>query len=298
MTFLNLSGVRRLPLIRSFMWALPFGILILLSCRPVSAQSYGPLEYRVDRHIVRFEGEQTLVVIGPTTTELAQEVREIENDRIRTIRITSLGGDRGGAIALAKLVYENQWNVVVSGFCASGCAHYILAASPHVTLENDAFVLFHHSGAAIKAMLGSENASLLPASYFSDEAWVLQLYRERGIDERLLLAPFAALEPRCYFWVSTPAETPEDVRFFTEGQGWSASASVLASYGLRIYGDSPDSHAELMRRIRLSMLLLLDDRIIFAMARDEAREALSIRQVAATPECDPATQVRVHDNAH
>lgn len=89
-------------------------------------------------------GPRELVLGGPITSDaVAAVARSLEgNGAARVLRVNSPGGDVDAAIRLGRMIRERGLQVNVERVCATVCAVYLLPASPKVTFENDAVILF------------------------------------------------------------------------------------------------------------------------------------------------------------
>lgn len=88
----------------------------------------------------------TIYYKGETSKKSVEEFEKLlvsSRNQIDTLVINSEGGDVMAGLHLGGLVHEYQLNVVVRELCASSCANYVLTASPHVLVEEQAVIGWH-----------------------------------------------------------------------------------------------------------------------------------------------------------
>ncbi|MCF7518106.1 MULTISPECIES: hypothetical protein [unclassified Pseudoalteromonas] len=85
----------------------------------------------------------TIYFQGETSKQNVEKFEQLlvtSSQQINTLIINSQGGDVMAGLHFGGLVHEYQLNVVVREFCASSCANYVLTASPHVFVEEQAVI--------------------------------------------------------------------------------------------------------------------------------------------------------------
>jgi hypothetical protein len=89
-------------------------------------------------------GPRELVLGGPITSAAVDGIaRSLEGaTAARVLRVNSAGGDADAAMRLGRMIYERDLQVNVERVCATVCALYLLPASPRVTFEKDAVIVF------------------------------------------------------------------------------------------------------------------------------------------------------------
>ena len=85
-----------------------------------------------------------LVLGGPITSDAVDGIaRSLDaGGAVPVLRVNSPGGDADAAMRLGRMIHERGLQVNVERVCATVCALYLLPASPRVTFENDAVILF------------------------------------------------------------------------------------------------------------------------------------------------------------
>lgn len=124
----------------------------------------------------------------------------IKSSNPKEIVINSQGGDTGAAMNIARLIAQNDIEVVIEGRCFSACAHFILMTAPQVTVEENSVVGFHYNAAASTALLG--RSDLLPKEgvefHLKLAAREVLFYREFGLSIEWLLEPLWRVKPICF----------------------------------------------------------------------------------------------------
>jgi hypothetical protein len=139
---------------------------------------------------------------GPIDAAMRQRFQEMLGPEIRTVRITSQGGQIVEALRIAAIIQSREIDVVVKDFCLGACAQYIFVAGHQRRLEDQALVGFMYSikSAANVLAVASETLevrnsieALMGRLAYEEE----ELYRKRGVDPALLVDPQLALQPTC-----------------------------------------------------------------------------------------------------
>jgi len=63
--------------------------------------------------------------------------------RVKSIQITSSGGEVEAAIHLARWVFANKLDIIVEKYCLSSCANYVFPAGQHKTIRTGSVVAWH-----------------------------------------------------------------------------------------------------------------------------------------------------------
>ncbi|MDN2483252.1 hypothetical protein [Vibrio agarivorans] len=90
--------------------------------------------------------DDTLVYDGMITGDgVLEAVRIVRTSKtpIKTLRITSTGGDMAVGIEFGYFVREHNLDVEVSELCFSACANYILPAANNVTIHTNSLIGWH-----------------------------------------------------------------------------------------------------------------------------------------------------------
>lgn len=138
--------------------------------------------------------EHTILFVGETSQDAANNFIQLASERpdqLRTLIVTSGGGDTKGGMAMGYYVRDHQLDVRVRGACMSSCANYIAPAGRSLHLENDA-LLGWHGGAlqiiwpGLGPIMEDENMAAMINAQFDE--WCLQeneFYDSLGVSRSL-----------------------------------------------------------------------------------------------------------------
>lgn len=189
----------------------------------------------------------TLEFIGPIDAASVQTAENlITEGNLRTLKITSRGGQSRASRELGELVLTHHMRVVVDRLCGSGCAHFVFAVAPKRVVMPGAIVLFHNTPAAMHAMVQHDPDPRV-RDFFKDEAVAdLTLYRRAGIEPALLLAPNAQMDVQCYALAQIAPQTAIlDVLGYGRYREVALTAAALRTFGVDFDGALPESQQEL-----------------------------------------------------
>jgi hypothetical protein len=111
----------------------------------------------VDFQIQRIDAA-TLKFDGDIDKESADALFKALDDRVRTLRVTSPGGDMWQGILIGKYIHDHRITVEVDNLCASSCANYLFLAAASKRVLPGAVLGFH--GDLIGEMSGEKQAAL------------------------------------------------------------------------------------------------------------------------------------------
>lgn len=86
--------------------------------------------------------EKTLAFRGPILPGSYEEMKDMLDAQVRTLVVTSVGGEVEPAIRMGKLIWERKLNVVVQHYCLSSCANYLFLAG-YKKIIKEGIVGFH-----------------------------------------------------------------------------------------------------------------------------------------------------------
>lgn len=89
--------------------------------------------------------EQTLKIQGDITQGAYQAFKSSFNTKIKTVHVSSPGGNVAEAVKIGLDLMKNGVDVVVDGPCLSSCANYFFLAGKHKFFGENGFVGFHGS---------------------------------------------------------------------------------------------------------------------------------------------------------
>lgn len=88
--------------------------------------------------------EDTLFYNGQITdTSFLVFLKLVNKHPVKTVSISSTGGDAENALKIASYIFSHGMDVDVRNVCASACANYIFPAGKNKHLSNDSYLLWH-----------------------------------------------------------------------------------------------------------------------------------------------------------
>lgn len=84
-----------------------------------------------------------LILSGEINKNLYEYYTDKISKNIKTIIVTSLGGDVKYGIYIGKDIYDRKLNVIVRDYCFSSCANYIFLAGKKKFIEKNSIIGFH-----------------------------------------------------------------------------------------------------------------------------------------------------------
>lgn len=217
----------RTPSVASIILATP---LLLPSCGAAEthedANSTAPaIELQVDGSELHFA--------GPIDRRSADEIISAINSdsSLRTLMITSAGGQMPDALRIAEAVHDHQLDVAVRGYCISACAQYILPAGRYKRIEENSIVGFH--GSPTMALRLFENVGHEGAAVFRQQSNATnEFYGRLGLSPEILIDAAIEMEPVCL--VENPVLARSDPERY--GVAWRYSALLLSPAQLEQLG--------------------------------------------------------------
>jgi hypothetical protein len=135
---------------------------------------------------------------GPINRHGIEVLNGLPLATVKTLEITSPGGNERASIELGEFVRSGAWNVEVRKYCLSGCASYVFPMAQAKTIHDGAIVGCHNN---VIAMMHLGTFST-PGNEWSPEERERQrraqaLYKAAGIQEEFPLNCFAQVVPFC-----------------------------------------------------------------------------------------------------
>lgn len=173
---------------------------------------------------------------------------------IRTVLVSSAGGQPVHALKIAEGMVAGGMDVVVRTACLGACAQYILVAGRNRHVEDDSLVAFQLSFTGLEAITelleGDLPEGLQAGLQGLDDmaAAEKRLYQQRGVSGSLLSETMVALQPRCLI---LRRDSPGAINGLSLSQMtyrmWVPTKKQLASFGLDFAGYWPKSRKQLVR---------------------------------------------------
>jgi hypothetical protein len=187
---------------------------------------------------------RTITIAGPID---ASATSTVETQGPSNVVVDSLGGDAVAAITLADVIHRRRISVTAMGVCASSCAQYVFAASPHRRVARGSLLLFRDTATAMKAIVSDDSDQTVRTLFDARSRRELSLYATLGIDSRLLLLPLVQVRTVCYEVLRTPDNRVADIRFRASKMGWATSKDELERMGFRFAGALPRRSVDFYR---------------------------------------------------
>lgn len=181
---------------------------------------------------------------GPIDAAMRERFEAMLGPEIKTVRITSQGGQIIDALRIGAIIQSREIDVVVRDFCTGACAHYIFIAGHHRKLEDGALVGFMNTIKSSAAVLAMATDTLQVRNtiegvtgqyaYLEEE-----LYRKRGVDTALLTDPAVAMQPSCVILKREGRAVSWNTS--SNYMMWVPSRQYLKDAGVEFEGDWPKS---------------------------------------------------------
>jgi hypothetical protein len=181
---------------------------------------------------------------GPIDTAMRERFEAMLGPEIKTVRITSQGGQIADALRIGAIIQSRDIDVVVRDFCTGACAQYIFIAGHNRKLEDGALVGFMNTIKSSAAVLAMATDTLQVRNtlegitgqyaYLEEE-----LYRKRGVDASLLMDPSLAMQPRCVILKRESRAVSWNTS--SNYMMWVPSRQYLKDAGVEFEGDWPKS---------------------------------------------------------
>ena len=228
-------------------------------------------------------------ITGHIDARIAKLAQEALERGVRTIRITSGGGDTLPALALARDIRKHHAALTVEGICGGACANYLfLAATKRTVRPGAAGDLLRHrqreagDGAAAKA--ATLNRDYAPAARQE-----IALAAEAHVNQALLLEPMLRLHPSCYALTSHDTAGRSYVNYRSDFVGWTPSRAYLARAGVRVGGFWPANKAQFQAAFRRAFPNGANGKIAEFGPGHPSNLAALKKRLKAVPQCNPRT---------
>ena len=128
------------------------------------------------------------------------KVRDLVNVGYSNVIITSPGGNHVSAINIAKVLNDNQINLIVDGVCFSACAQELVLGVNSVNLRKNSLVAFHQSGTFMhlfaKTHMTDKEEYVSHTKKISDIE--KHFFNELNIDHNALIVPSEVINYQCF----------------------------------------------------------------------------------------------------
>ena len=210
------------------------GLLAFAWCGNAHAQENRYDEICADRPAV---DRDTLYFCGRLDGEFVKFLSANVSPEIRTLTVTSYGGQFHAARNALEIIEAKGLRIVVEGVCASACAQFLFIPASRGEVLPGAILVMHTSSTSMRAMRlrkdWSEYERLLPLMDAAAQE-EMAFYLERGLDPQLLLAPALAMQIAC---VSEKVDWTEPqwpkVDYFARYLWWAPRKAELERFGMK-----------------------------------------------------------------
>lgn len=174
-------------------------------------------------------------LLTEASVELA--ITEITEHNYSRLRITSPGGQDLPAIRFGRFIRSSKVDLVISGYCLSACASFILPAAHRARILPNALVAFHTTAATASVAIDRSFETLeTPERLNGFFDAISSYYAEIGIDPALYVDAIAAHNVTC---VGTDDRFLSGAFVSMEYEYWVPSPHYLAANGYSFTGYWP-----------------------------------------------------------
>jgi len=227
----------------------------------------------------------TLSVAGQIDVKMAQYVaQQIAARPIRSVVISSLGGEDESAVVIGTLLQRHHLSIVVNRACASACASYIFLAAPTRFVCPHAVVMFHHTANSLVKLARNSPSLRTRALYrwISDQGE--SLLKQNRISPMLLLQPQLEIRTTCYKYREN-TEEGADIGYEAEFSLWIPSKEFMERSGVPIEGYWPNSANQVMEDLHADFRSLKAGIIFGGRSGPLSQKALDV-EYSKVPLCN------------
>lgn len=261
---------------------IPLLALLLVACaRPASSAA---LSY----------SDGVLTLNGDIDDRLVKALQEMGHQPIRTLVVTSSGGQTSDAIHMVNTLGVGSYDVVVRDYCLSACASVLFAAAKNRTVEDGAVVVFHGTDLAkmqlARAAINPDNVVWSPVEQ-ADSRQEAKIYHERGINPVFFKLAELRREPMCFTKVDTSDPQPL-ASWVMRRTAYMPTLATMRRFGMPAVGREMSDPERLQKASELEAKLHARFSIVLDHPADVPADEQINRQFNALrlPECDDATR--------
>lgn len=133
--------------------------------------------------------DEDMSYIGPIDEELLTKL-ESETSGSKVLRITSHGGETPAAIKIGRLISKRDYSLVVSRYCLSACAQWIMPSTRNLVVEDGTLIGLHKSASWMKKVLLDSGRSQDADAYSEIASMEANFYRDFNVNSRMLIDPY------------------------------------------------------------------------------------------------------------
>ncbi|NQX93641.1 MAG: hypothetical protein HRT64_01700 [Erythrobacter sp.] len=190
---------------------------------------------------LKFSEHRSAKVEGKIDEPFYLAIKDLVATDIDQLKISSSGGSFFWALKAARLLQENNVDLVVEGECLSACASVLMAAKKQVQAAPGALIAFHRPiGAWVEINEYVERTSgrtLQDVAQFKTALEVQQLYRDSGVDPTVSIAALFKQGIEC---IDTGSINPpfrlNEVELWLRDDFYVPSKAMLSQFGWNLSG--------------------------------------------------------------
>lgn len=256
-------------------------VLLVACARPASSAA---LSY----------SDGVLTLNGDIDDRLVEALQRMGHEPIRTLVVTSSGGQTSDAIRMVNTLGVGRYDVVVRDYCLSACASILFAAAKNRAVEDGAVVVFHGTDLAkmqlARAAINPDDLAWSPVEQ-ADSQREAEIYHERGINPVFFKLAELRREPMCFTQVNTSGPQPL-ASWVMRRTAYMPTLATMRRFGMPVAGREMSDAERLHKASDLEAKLHARFSIVLDHATEVPADAQIDRQFAALrlPECDKATR--------
>ena len=163
-----------------------------------------------------YQQGDTIFYIGAISNEANQQFARLLDKNIKTLKISSRGGEIMLGMDLGEIVFENGLNVEVDKFCFSSCANYVFPAGKRKILNKNS-LLGWHGGALQKMVFDDAQTEMAYKNYIAPAQ-----KREAEYFKKIRVSQ-----------ISTIYGQRDEFASFEQCAGWSYSVKAMQKLGMK-----------------------------------------------------------------
>ena len=171
-----------------------FLLILVASCSRVQA---------LDHSLCSDNATRCLSINGRLSAEHLDHL-ETRIDEIETIVVNSKGGPVGVAAKIARLIMENELNLVVEGYCSSACAEYLMTAAKSVYAVNAPVIGVHGNPIIDEMVYRSQSDRPITHCEWPARSTLSYIYAQNGLSDRFHEEQISRLRISKLFFDRTP----------------------------------------------------------------------------------------------
>lgn len=234
----------------------------------------------------------TMNISGRIDHDFVEELKRASSS-IEAVKINSQGGSTEAAMEMGKIIRDRNYKLIISKYCLSACAQWILPAARNVQIETGALVAMHQTATWSSNLLEKIDPKLVHVDGRRLREVELKYYEQIGVDSNLLLYPYGFKEPICFLAGETHSGASIDDTSIIVSK-WEVTVLSIESYkkltGQEIVGRWPHTREEILRALKYNIPSEVKLTVI-----QERKDDGTIRpqEFPQLDKCDPAIRASI-----